>query len=137
MVIDHATTPSASTRGAGLPASLAPARIEGLAALVAAAPGAARVTTTAPHTGAPLADLPVSAPADGGGAFGRARVAQRAWGATPLSVRKKILLRFHDLVLARKDEALDLMQAENGKTRRDAHPEVVDIVITSRHYARN
>ncbi|WP_244202183.1 succinic semialdehyde dehydrogenase [Streptomyces diastatochromogenes] len=51
--------------------------------------------------------------------------------------RKKILLRFHDLVLARQDEALDLMQAENGKTRRDALLEVVDIAITSRYYARN
>jgi succinate-semialdehyde dehydrogenase/glutarate-semialdehyde dehydrogenase len=32
---------------------------------------------------------------------------------------------------------LDLMQAENGKTRRDAFLEVVDIGIVSRYYARN
>ncbi len=80
-----------------------------------------------------MADLPVSAPADVENAFARARVAQKAWAATSLGQRKKILLRFHDLVMARQVEALDLMQAENGKTRRDAFLEVVDIAITSRY----
>ncbi|MFJ6540264.1 succinic semialdehyde dehydrogenase [Streptomyces sp. NPDC091385] len=134
------TTAQASTARASrapLPASLTPERIERLAARVTAAPDAVRVTTTAPYTGAPLADLPVSVPADVEDAFARARIAQRAWGATPLSRRKQILLRFHDLVLARQEEALDLMQAENGKTRRDAFLEVVDIAIVSRYYARN
>jgi succinate-semialdehyde dehydrogenase/glutarate-semialdehyde dehydrogenase len=116
---------------------LTPARIERLATRVTAAPDAARVTTTVPYTGVPLADLPVSTPADVEDAFRRARIAQNAWAATSLSQRKKILLRFHDLVLARQDEALDLMQAENGKTRRDAFLEVVDIAIVSRYYARN
>ncbi|NEE25705.1 aldehyde dehydrogenase family protein, partial [Streptomyces sp. SID7982] len=83
------------------------------------------------------ADLPVSTPDEVEAAFTRARVAQKAWAATPLSERKRILLRYHDLVLARRDEALDLMQAENGKTRRDAFLEVVDIGIVSRYYARN
>ncbi|MYW17269.1 aldehyde dehydrogenase family protein, partial [Streptomyces sp. SID2955] len=120
-----------------LPASLTPALIERLAARVVAAPDAARVVTDAPYTGEPLADLPVSTPADVDDAFARARIAQKSWAAIPLSRRKEILLRFHDLLLARQDEALDLMQAENGKTRRDALLEVVDIAITSRYYARN
>ncbi|MFF7097325.1 succinic semialdehyde dehydrogenase [Streptomyces rubradiris] len=133
-------TPSAgptTARGPGLPASLTPAFLRHLTAQVSAAPNAARVTTTAPYTGAPLADLPVSTPADVEDAFARARVAQQAWAATPLAQRKRILLRYHDLVLARQDQALDLMQAENGKTRRDAFLEVVDIGIVSRYYARN
>jgi succinate-semialdehyde dehydrogenase/glutarate-semialdehyde dehydrogenase len=138
MVTDHATLPTTTaSRITGLPASLAPARIERLAARVAAAADAARVTTTAPYTGVPLADLPVSTPADVEDTFARARIAQKAWAAISLSQRKKILLRFHDLVLARQDEALDLMQAENGKTRRDAFLEVMDTAITSRYYARN
>ncbi|MFE6805232.1 succinic semialdehyde dehydrogenase [Streptomyces sp. NPDC057696] len=137
MVTDHATLPTTAPRGAGLPDWLDPARIERLAARVAATADAARVTTNAPYTGAPLADLPVSTPADVEGAFARARIAQKAWAAISLSRRKKILLRFHDLVLARQDEALDLMQAENGKTRRDAFLEVTDIAITARYYARN
>ncbi|MFQ6141903.1 succinic semialdehyde dehydrogenase [Streptomyces seoulensis] len=138
MVAEPATAPSPTTapRRAGLPAWLTPARVERLAAHVSAAPDAGRVTTNAPYTGAPLADLPVSAPTDVEDAFARARIAQKTWAATPLSARRRILLRFHDLVLARQDEVLDLMQAENGKTRRDAFLEVTDIAITSRYYAR-
>ncbi|MFF9585581.1 succinic semialdehyde dehydrogenase [Streptomyces achromogenes] len=134
-----ATTPAGPTTapGPGLPASVTPSLLQRLATRVSAAPNAARVTTTAPYTGAPLADLPVSTPDDVETAFVRARTAQKTWAATPMAERKKVLLRYHDLVLARRDQVLDLMQAENGKTRRDAFLEVVDIGIVSRYYARN
>ncbi|MFI7872345.1 succinic semialdehyde dehydrogenase [Streptomyces salinarius] len=135
MATDHATRPTADT-GLSLPASITPAFLEQLAARVSAAPDAARVTTSAPYTGVPLADFPVSTPEDVESAFARARIAQKSWAATPVAERKRILLRYHDLVLARQDEVLDLMQAENGKTRRDAFLEVVDIGIVSRYYAR-
>lgn len=135
MVTEHATR-ATTARRSGLPSSLTPALLKRLAARVSAAPDAARVTTTAPYSGVPLADLPVSTPADVEEAFARARTAQKSWAATPIDERKRILLRYHDLVLARQDEALDLMQAENGKTRRDAFLEVVDIGIVSRYYAR-
>ncbi|MGW5029507.1 succinic semialdehyde dehydrogenase, partial [Streptomyces albidoflavus] len=69
-------TPKAP-RGPSLPATVTPALLERLAARVSASPDAARVTTTAPYTGAPLADLPVSTPADVEAAFARARTAQR------------------------------------------------------------
>ncbi|MEV7489699.1 succinic semialdehyde dehydrogenase [Streptomyces sp. ARC12] len=136
MTTEHATRPT-TTRVAALPGSITPTLLRRLTARVSAAPDAVRVTTSAPYTGVPLADLPVSTPDDVEAAFARARVAQKVWAATPLSERKRILLRYHDLVLARQDEALDLMQAENGKTRRDAFLEVVDIGIVSRYYARN
>lgn len=126
-----------TARCLGLPATVTPSFLQRLTDRVSAAPNAARVTTTAPYTGVPLADLPVSTPDDVEAAFVRARTAQKTWAATPVSERKKILLRYHDLILARQDEALDLMQAENGKTRRDAFLEVVDIGIVSRYYARN
>ncbi|MCZ0210161.1 succinic semialdehyde dehydrogenase [Streptomyces sp. UMAF16] len=134
-----ATTPAGPTTapGPGLPASVTPSLLQRLTTRVSAAPNAARVTTTAPYTGAPLADLPVSTPDDVETAFVRARTAQKTWAATPMAERKKVLLRYHDLVLARRDQVLDLMQAENGKTRRDAFLEVVDIGIVSRYYARN
>ncbi|WP_455355242.1 succinic semialdehyde dehydrogenase [Streptomyces sp. SYSU K217416] len=135
MATEHATRPITARR-LGLPASITPALLKRLTARVSAAPDAARVTTTAPYSGVPLADLPVSTPADVEEAFARARTAQKSWAATPIEERKRILLRYHDLVLARQDEALDLMQAENGKTRRDAFLEVVDIGIVSRYYAR-
>ncbi|MFF6909118.1 succinic semialdehyde dehydrogenase [Streptomyces sp. NPDC012389] len=136
MATEHATRPT-TARTAALPASITPALLRRLTAQVSAAPDAARVTTSAPYTGLPLAGLPISTPEDVEAAFARARIAQKGWAATPLSERKRILLRYHDLVLARQDEALDLMQAENGKTRRDAFLEIVDIGIVSRYYARN
>ncbi|WP_067688427.1 succinic semialdehyde dehydrogenase [Nocardia jejuensis] len=123
--------------GTVLPASLTPARIEHLAALTAAAADAQRVSTTSPYTGTPLAELPVSTPGDVEQAFARARAAQLAWAAVPVADRTRIMLRFHDLVLARQEQALDLMQAESGKTRRDAFLEISDIAITARYYARS
>ncbi|MFL1444211.1 succinic semialdehyde dehydrogenase [Nocardiopsis protaetiae] len=123
--------------GPGLPPTLTPALLRRLTAHVAAAPDAARVTTTAPYTGGPLADLPVSTPADVEAALARARTAQEAWAATPPRERRRIILRYHDLVIERRDEAMDLMQAENGKTRRDAFLEVTDIALTARYYARS
>ncbi|WP_280236070.1 succinic semialdehyde dehydrogenase [Nocardia cyriacigeorgica] len=134
------TTPatlSTPSPGSGLPASVNAPLIERLAARVTAAADAERVTTTAPYTGDPLADLPVSTPADVETAFARARGAQAAWAQRSIRERKAIMLRFHDLVLDRQNEVLDLMQAESGKTRRDAFLEVSDIAITARYYARN
>lgn len=120
-----------------LPASLTPSRIAHLTSRIAAAPTAARVGTTMPYTGEPLADLPVSTPSDVDEAFIRGRNAQASWAATPVSERKRILLRFHDLVLDRRNEVMDLIQAESGKTRRDAFLEVTDIAIAARYYARS
>ncbi|MFB7874315.1 succinic semialdehyde dehydrogenase [Nocardia sp. NPDC056064] len=120
-----------------LPATFISPLVDHLSALVAAAPDAERTITNAPYTGEPLAALPVSTPADVQDAFVRARQAQARWAAVPVRERARILLRFHDLVLERQDQALDLMQAENGKTRRDAFLEVTDIAITARYYARS
>ena len=47
-----------------------------------------------------------------------------------------MFLRLHDLVLDARDDLMDLIQAENGKSRRDAYLEVADIAITCRYYAR-
>jgi len=129
--------PAGATPRAGLPASLTPALITRLARRVTAGPAADRVITHAPYTRAPLAELPVSTPEDVAAAFETARAAQRVWQATPIQERKRIILRFHDLVLARQDEILDVIQAENGKTRRDAFLEIADIAITARYYARS
>ncbi|MGW4367267.1 succinic semialdehyde dehydrogenase [Nocardia takedensis] len=127
MTVDHAVA---------LPAGLTSSRIGRLTALVAAAPDADHTVTTAPYTGRPLAEIPVSTPADVEDAFTRARIAQTRWARVPVRDRARILLRFHDLVLERQDQALDLMQAESGKTRRDAFLEITDIAVTARYYAR-
>lgn len=113
-----------------------PARVRRLLRRVVASPGAATELTVTPMTGAPLAVLPLSTRADVEHAIADARVAQRAWARTPVETRARILLRFHDLVLARQSELLDLVQLESGKARRHAFEEVGDCAIVARHYAR-
>ncbi len=95
-----------------------------------------RVTTTSPLTGQPLADLVTSTAADVADAYATARRAQRDWAARPVAERARVLLRFHDLVLRRQHEALDLIQLEAGKARRHALEEVLDTAVNARYYAR-
>jgi succinate-semialdehyde dehydrogenase / glutarate-semialdehyde dehydrogenase len=71
-------------------------------------------------TGRRLGDVPRCSAADVAAAAGRARAVQPGWAARPASERAEMLLRFHDLVLQRQDEVLDLIQLENGKARRHA-----------------
>ena len=54
-------------------------------------------------------------------AFAMARRAQRAWAARSPRERARVLLRFHDLVLERQAQLLDITQIETGKARRDAY----------------
>jgi acyl-CoA reductase-like NAD-dependent aldehyde dehydrogenase len=89
----------------------------------------------APFTGALLGTIPNGTPADIDAAVASARAAHPAWAATPVAERAKILLRFHDLLLERQHEALDLIQLESGKSRRHAFEEIVDTTLVARHYA--
>ncbi|MGW1139418.1 succinic semialdehyde dehydrogenase [Streptomyces zhihengii] len=98
--------------------------------------GSGRTVNHAPFTGEKLADLPESTPEDVAAAFGRARAAQRVWEATPVRARAAVLLRFHDLVLERQAEVLDLIQLETGKARLHAHEEVLAVAVSARHYGR-
>ncbi|MFG3100335.1 succinic semialdehyde dehydrogenase [Streptomyces sp. NPDC048182] len=98
--------------------------------------GSGRTANHTPFTGEKLADLPESTPEDVAGAFEAARTAQAAWGRTPVRRRAAVLLRFHDLVLARQAEVLDLIQLETGKARLHAHEEVQAVAIAARHYGR-
>ena len=79
---------------------------------------------TTPFTGEPLVELPVSERRRRRAAYERARAAQRAWAALPPEERAQPFLRFHDLVLDRRDEILDIVQLETGKARRHAFEEV-------------
>ncbi|MFE9554082.1 succinic semialdehyde dehydrogenase [Streptomyces sp. NPDC006692] len=98
--------------------------------------GSGRTANHTPFTGEKLADLPESTPGDVAEAFARARKAQPAWAATPVRTRAAVLLRFHDLVLARQAEVLDLIQLETGKARLHAHEEVQAVAVAARHYGR-
>ncbi|MFC7895315.1 succinic semialdehyde dehydrogenase [Streptomyces sp. NPDC057381] len=98
--------------------------------------GSGRTANHTPFTGEKLADLPESTPEDVAGAFERARAAQAVWERTPVRQRAAVLLRFHDLVLERQAEVLDLIQLETGKARLHAHEEVQAVAVAARHYGR-
>src|SRR5690606_36061325 len=63
-----------------------------------------------------------------------ARAAQIDWAARPVEQRSEILLRWHDAVLGAADDLCDMVQAESGKSRRDAFEEVADVANTLRYY---
>jgi succinate-semialdehyde dehydrogenase/glutarate-semialdehyde dehydrogenase len=91
---------------------------------------------TSPLDGAPLAQIPQSSNEDVAEAFRRARVAQAEWARTPLEQRSEALLRFHDIVLDRLAEILDLITMESGKARKHAYDEALHVALTARYYAR-
>lgn len=95
-----------------------------------------RIPVVAPFTGTELARIPAGDESDVEAAVAAARAAQPAWAALSFRERGRVFLRFHDLLLRRQDEVLDWIQLENGKARRHAFEEVLDIAIVSRYYAR-
>ncbi|KUN30431.1 succinate-semialdehyde dehydrogenase [Streptomyces corchorusii] len=98
--------------------------------------GSGRTANHTPFTGEKLADLPESGPEDVAEAFGAARAAQAVWAKVPVRQRAAVLLRFHDLLLERQAEVLDLIQLETGKARLHAHEEVQAVAVAARHYGR-
>src|ERR1039457_6018608 len=92
------------------------------------------ISVLAPYTGKPIGTIPAGTIADLDLAVQRARAAQTAWSKRTFADRAGIFLRFHDLLLARQDEVLDLIQWETGKARRHAFEEVLDTVVVTRYY---
>ncbi len=89
----------------------------------------------APFTGKPLHDLAAEhASRMSRRAAAAARVAQQAWWAAGFAHRKRVLLRAHDLLLERREQLLDAVQTETGKTRGQAFEEVF-IAAGSTRYA--
>jgi acyl-CoA reductase-like NAD-dependent aldehyde dehydrogenase len=107
-----------------------------LAAATFAGPARETLAVRAPFTGNVLAQIPCAGPADVDLAFARARAAQSGWAALPCKDRCRVLLRFHDLLLERQAELLDLIQLETGKARRHAFEEILDAAVVARYYGR-
>jgi succinate-semialdehyde dehydrogenase/glutarate-semialdehyde dehydrogenase len=63
-----------------------------------------------------------------------ARVTQRIWRELPFAERARVIRRFHDLILDRRDAILDTIQSETGKSRRDAFAEIITVAGTARYY---
>ncbi|OIJ67438.1 succinic semialdehyde dehydrogenase [Streptomyces mangrovisoli] len=152
MTDSQATDQAPETTGVGTPEQTgtnplapAPARArtaadvvtpELVAQLTKGVVGSGRTANHTPFTGEKLADLPESTPEDVEKAFKAARAAQQLWAQVPVRQRAAVLLRFHDLVLARQAEVLDLIQLETGKARLHAHEEVQAVAVAARHYGR-
>ena len=130
------TTAAPAPATARIPSSrVSAARLEALAARVRTEAPRERLEVEQPFTGAALGSVPRCAPEDVTAAVARARAAQVAWARTSFAERRRVLLRFHDLVLARQEEILDLVQLESGKARKHAFEEVLDVAIVARYYA--
>ena len=110
-----------------------PAELAGLAASVTTTEDAGTFAVESPFDGRTIGELPACRPGDVEAAIDRA--AESAWRDTDPAERAEVLLRYHDLVLERQAEILDVIQAETGKARRDAHEEVIDVATTARYYA--
>jgi len=91
------------------------------------ATGGGAIDVFAPATAERIGSVPAYDAADVDDAVERAREAQAAWSATPAAERAAVIDRFGDLVLDRRAELLDLLQAETGKSRRTAVEELFDV----------
>lgn len=115
---------------------LPPDRVAALTALIVAARDTPPSTVRSPLTGRPLGEIPQSTPADVAGAVQSARAVARQWRELGPRRRAAIALDFHDRLLAGREELLDLIQLETGKTRADAFEEVAEVANVARYYAR-
>ncbi len=111
--------------------------VEALLTIPVLSPGAERHEVVAPFDGQRLAEVPYSGVEDVELAFATAREAQARWAGTEVADRKRVMLRFHDLLMTHRDEGLDLIQWETGKTRMDALKELLGVATIARHYARD
>lgn len=98
--------------------------------------GEGTLAAVAPYDAAPTAPVPASTPDDVAAAVGAARHVQPAWAELSFRARAEVMLRFHDLLVARQDEVMDLIQWEMGKARFHAWQEVLQVASLARHYAR-
>src|SRR3954466_94080 len=73
-----------------------------------------------PFTDEPLGEVPHATAEDVVTAVERARAAAAGGARAPNRARAQVLLRFHDLLLDRHEELLDIVQLETGKARRHA-----------------
>ncbi|MFN7941477.1 MAG: succinic semialdehyde dehydrogenase [Thermoanaerobaculia bacterium] len=110
-------------------------RVEELARQVVAAPGAPRLAVRSPLDRSTIGEVPRSTLDDVRAAIARARRAQEGWSHTDFADRARIFLDFHDRLLARQEEILDLIQLECGKARKHAFEEVMDVALVARYYA--
>ena len=91
-----------------------------------------------PVTLEPTGELVCANEEDVAAAINRARMAQKAWAATPMRERAAIVQNALKIVLRRQDEILDTVVAETGKARTVAMSmEVFSVADQLCYYAKN
>ncbi|WP_413248774.1 succinic semialdehyde dehydrogenase [Sinomonas flava] len=117
----------------------APSRpLPDLAALAALATGTGpALEVTSPSDGRPLGVMRQADEGQVAAAVHAARRAQKGWAARPPRERAAVAHRFARLVLDRRDQILDLVQAETGKARVAALEEVLDASRTAAYYGHS
>ena len=66
----------------------------------------------------------------------RAKEAAKDWGLSSFAERSEVLMRLHELILDRREEIMDLICWESGKSRIHAFDEPLHVALTARYYAR-
>ncbi|NYJ03302.1 succinate-semialdehyde dehydrogenase/glutarate-semialdehyde dehydrogenase [Nocardioides thalensis] len=99
--------------------------------------GAPTIEPVAPYDGRVTAAVPTCTVDDVAAAARAARAAQSPWAVLPYATRAEVVLRFHDLLVERQDEVVDLIQWETGKNRFSAWQEILQVANIARHYARH
>ena len=90
------------------------------------------LNVTCPISGDLVGQVPVSTSDDVIQSVLKARAAQKEWAAKSLRQRARVFKRFHDLLLDRREEVLDVVTSETGKTKRDAFVEVFGAAVDAR-----
>lgn len=109
--------------------------VEGTPATTDDQPREGVITITSPQTGEPVGMVPYCTPDDMAEAARQARAEQPSWAARSFAERAEVIIRFHDLILERRDELFETLQAESGKSRRDAFVELFAVAAEARYYA--
>ncbi|AFZ71693.1 succinic semialdehyde dehydrogenase [Natronobacterium gregoryi] len=117
--------------------TLAARRLERLSARIEAPGERSSLEVRTPVTDEAIGSVPACTANDVSAAVERARSAQSGWERATIDERAAILERFGDLVLDRREELLDLVQLETGKSRQHAVEEVLDVPLTCSYYAAN
>ena len=117
------------------PASVSEELLARCAVLVLGTSGS--ISHQSPLDASTIASLPNSSIDDVGLAFDRARDAANRWKTLPWKEKRRIMMRFHDLVLENQQLLLDIVHWETGKSRASAFDEVADVALTSRYYAQS
>lgn len=95
------------------------------------------LTPRSPLTGQAAGTIPVTEPEDVADMVARSRTAFATWGSMTHAERKVYLRAFAKHVLHSMDHIADVMIAETGKHRSDAHVEVLAGITALDYFTRN